>query len=121
MSDGSRVVDDGLRIRALEALGPLGDELAREALTAGSVSVERDVLAWEGSHGTVRAHRVTVTVETELHRRVTASYAAVDGLNAAVSAAVSERPAEALADLVVAAGMPPSRGGGGPYREPRGS
>ncbi len=113
-----RVVDEPLRLRALEVLGPLGETLAREALEAGSVTVEHDVLAWEGSHGTTHAHRVVVVLPTELHARLEVSHAAKDGLAAALAAAVAERAGQAVADVRLEAGdfEAPEMS---PYRNPR--
>jgi hypothetical protein len=108
-----------LRRRALDVLGPLGDELARSALESGSVYVEHDVLGWQGSHGEVHAHRVVVTLGAELHARVVASHAARDGLAAALAAAMAERPGHSVADVALEIGVaraPMS----GPYRDPRG-
>jgi hypothetical protein len=115
---GERFADEPLRLRALEVLGPLGDALAREALETGSVVVEHDVLAWEGSHGTTHAHRIAVVVEGELEARLIASHAAKDGLGAALAAAMSERAGHAVADVRVEAGAleAPALG---PYRDPR--
>jgi hypothetical protein len=96
--------DEALRTRALEALGPLGDELAREVLERGALSVEPDVLAWEGTRGTMHGHRVVVTVDAELHARATASHATRDGLSAALAAAMAERGGQAVADVVLEVG-----------------
>ena len=111
----ARVEDDHLRIAALEALGPLGEPLAREALEAGAVSVEHDVLAWEGTQGTMHGHRIVVTLEAQVHARVVASYAAVDGLQAALAAAMAERGGHAVADVRIEAG-PPRAPSSSPYR-----
>ena len=111
----SRASDEPLRIRALEVLGPLGDALARTALESGSVAVEHDVLAWQGSHGTTHAHRVVVVVEPELHARVVTSHAARDALSAALAAAMAERDGQSVADVRVEAGLP-ERPSLGPYR-----
>ena len=113
-----RVVDELLRLRGLEMLGPIGDELARAALGTGAVAVEHDVLAWEGSHGTIRAHRVVVMTPAELHARVVASHATMDSLSAALSAAMAERAGQAVADIRLEIGIP---GGpvAGPYRGSR--
>ncbi len=103
-----RVVDELLRIRALEMLGPLGDPLARDALESGIVSVEHDVRAWEGSHGRVHAHRVVVVVGEDLQPRLVAkepsSHAARDALSAALSAAMAERAGNAVDDVAVEIG-----------------
>src|SRR4030095_7134389 len=96
---GPRVADDPLRVRALEVLGPLGDELARVALETGSVAIEHDVLAWEGSHGAGHAHRVGLADSDELHGQLASSHAARDGLEAALAAAMAERAGHAVADV----------------------
>jgi hypothetical protein len=116
-----RAVDEALRRRALELLGALGDALAREALASGSVEVAHDVLAWQGSRGPVRAHRVIVSLEPALHAALVASHAARDGLVAALSAAMAERPEQAVADVRFELGSAPSApSASGPYRDPRG-
>src|SRR5690606_31111922 len=56
------VTDDRLRREALEELGPHGPSLAQDALESGALFVERDVLAWEGSLGTIHAHRVVLAL-----------------------------------------------------------
>jgi len=103
-----RTVDELLRIRALEMLGPLGDPLARAALEAGVASVEHDVRSWEGSHGTVHAHRVVVVVGEDLHARLVtkeaSSHAARDALSAALSAAMAERAGNAVDDVALEIG-----------------
>lgn len=118
----ARVPDEALRIRALEALGPLGDALARIALEEGSILVEHDVLAWEGSHGTVHAHRVIVVLSADVHDRFAASdvssHAAKDALSAALAAAMAERGAHAVADVVIEGGVV-DHATSGPYRDPR--
>jgi hypothetical protein len=103
-----RTVDELLRIRALEMLGPLGDPLARSALESGVVAVEHDVRAWEGSHGTVHAHRVVMVLAEDLHARFVgkepSSHAARDALSAALSAAMAERAGNAVDDVALEAG-----------------
>lgn len=113
----SRVADEPLRVRALEVLGPLGDELARVALGAGEILVEHDMRGWEGTSGTMRGHRVVVLLEHELLLRVESSHAARDGLLAALSAAMAERPGQSVADLRLEEGAGPRSQG--PYRDPR--
>ena len=116
-----RVADEALRIRALDVLGPLGDALAREALETGGVAIEHDVLSWEGTHGTMRAHLVVVTTSAELRARIVAHHAAMDGLAAALSAAMAERSGHAVADVRVEVEIgSPERPNAGPYRVPRG-
>lgn len=113
-----RFADEPLRVRALEVLGPLGDPLAREALEAGEVLVERDVLAWEGSHGSMHAHRVIVSVPGELATRLASSHAARDGLSAALAAAMADRAEQSVADVRIEVGERDARALG-PYRDPR--
>lgn len=117
-STRTRAPDEMLRIHALEALGPLGDALARSALESGSILVEHDVLAWEGSHGTVHAHRVVVVLPDDVHARLLASHAAKDALSAALAAAMAERAGHAVADVVIEAGVV-QHSMSGPYRDPR--
>ena len=112
-----RAFDDPLRLRALEVLGPHGDALGQTALETGTVSVDHDVRAWEGSHGTVRAHRVVLAVPAELHARLMESYAARDGIAAALAAAMAERAGHTVADVSVEIGVPDARGSS-PYRDP---
>ena len=115
---GERIADELLRLRAIEALGPLGDELAREALERGAVAVEHDVLAWEGSHGTRHGHRVYVTLASELHERVVASHMAMDALSAALATAMAERPGQSMSDVHLEPGLADPLTGG-PYRSAR--
>ncbi len=88
-----------LRQTALVALGPLGDSLAREVLERGVLSIEHDVKVWEGTQGPVHGHRVIVVVEAELGARLAGAHATIDGLNAALASAMSERRGHAVADL----------------------
>jgi hypothetical protein len=114
----ARAEDEALRVRALEQLGPLGDDLARAALEAGAVLVERDVLSWEGSHGTMHGHRVIVALPAELRAQVDARHAAKDSLAAALAAAMAERGSHSVADVRLEVGdgaTAPSD----PYRDPR--
>lgn len=99
------VDDELLRVRALDALGPLGEPLAREALEAGGVAVEADVVVWEGTQGTMHGHRIVVTLDAALHGRVIASFAAVDALSAALAAAMAERGGHTVADVRMAVGV----------------
>lgn len=111
------IAGDALRRRALEVLGPLGDVLAREALEHGTIELERGVARWEGSHGTVEAHRVVLLLSPDLHARVTASPAAGDALAAALAGAIAqEEPDATLYDLRVRPGAKPPAPGAGPYR-----
>ncbi len=107
--------DELLRRAALDALGPLGHELAREALEDGTLEVARDVAHWESSRGTVHGDRVVVRTPADVAQRLMDTPAAQDELAHAISAALAasgERPLYALAFDV---GERPR--GGGPYRE----
>ena len=101
---GGAAPDEHLRVRALDALGPLGEPLAREALESGIVAVELDLRVWEGTQGTMHGHRIVLSVDAELHARLMASHAAVDGLSAALATAMSERSGHAVADVRIAVG-----------------
>ena len=118
-ASGERVADEPLRLRALEVLGPLGDVLAREALESGSVTVEHDVLAWEGSHGSMHAHRVVVLLPEELTAQLASNHAAKDALAAVLAAAMAERAGHSVADVRFEPGELAVRALG-PYRDPRG-
>lgn len=109
------VPDEHLRVRALEALGPLGEPLAREALERGEVAVEHDVLDWEGTQGTMHGHRIIVRLDADAHARVVRSHAAMDGLSAALAAAMAERGGHAVADVRIEVGVP-SAPPSSPYR-----
>jgi len=111
----SRAEDEALRTHALEALGPLGDALAREALERGMVSVEADVVTWEGTQGTMLGHRLVVTLEADLHARATASHATRDAVTAALSAAMAERPGHAVSDVRLEVGV--AARASSPYRD----
>ena len=117
------IADETLRLRALDALGPLGDALAREALEAGTVRVEHAVAIWEASHGTVQAHRVVLEVPAELHARAAASPAAEDALSAAFAAALADADVSgktSLYDFRLCEGAGERRAPtGSPYRTPR--
>jgi hypothetical protein len=104
-----------LRPRALEALGPLGDVLAREVIEAADIAVVPGVASWEGSHGRVRADRVVLTVPPELFEAVGRKPSTKHALEAAFAAAVAEEPHTSLYELVVERGAS-QRGKAGPYR-----
>jgi hypothetical protein len=106
--------DVGLRLLALERLGPLGHPFAREALECGTVEVVLDVLDWEGTFGTIHGHRVIVRVDESLFARVSAVPAAVDALTSAVAAAVAQTAGHALAELKIQPRTEPRSGT--PYR-----
>jgi hypothetical protein len=97
----TRSEDEGLRRLAIERLGPHAPELAREALERGTIEVEHDVLAWEGSMGTIRAHRASLWLEHELCASVRATPSVVDALTAAVASAVANVVGHSLAELEI--------------------
>jgi hypothetical protein len=101
--------DEGLRLLALERLGPLAPSLAREALEAGVTDVEPDVLAWHGSLGMVHGHLVVLWLDPETCTRVLEVPSVVDALTAAVASAVARVSGHALAELKIlarATGLP---------------
>lgn len=116
MNDVPELVDDVLRRRALVVLGVFGDAVARELLSSGIVAVEHDVLAWEGSHGVVHAHRVVVRAPEECVARAHDRPATLDALSAALSTAIAERGREALAEVRLEASSDAPRGARQPYR-----
>ena len=95
--------DEGLRLLALERLGPLSPPLAREALEVWTVDVEPDVLAWQGSLGMVHGHLVVLWLDPELRDRVCEVPSAVDALTAAIASAVARVSGQALAELKILA------------------
>ena len=102
--------DEGLRLLALERLGPLAPPLAREALEGGATEVEPDVLAWSGSLGMVHGHLVVLWVDPDTCARVLELPSVVDALTAAVASAVATASGHALAELKILArttGLPP--------------
>lgn len=114
-----RAEDDTLRCKALDALGPLGDALARAALESGAVLVElHDVRSWEGSNGTVHGHRVIVALSAELRARVDVDHTAKDALASALAAAMAERGGHSVADVCLEVGVPAAQASS-PYRNPR--
>jgi hypothetical protein len=106
-------MDEQLKHRALEVLGPLGDELAREALALSDVEVTPGVHSWEGSHGRVRADRVLLVMPQETYDRL--KPAIRHALEVAFAVAVAQEPLTSLYELVIEAGVPQGSGGG-PYR-----
>jgi hypothetical protein len=109
--------DDALRILALDALGPLGEALAHEALEQATVTVEPDVTVWEGSRGTMHGDRIVVGLATPLLERVVASHAARDGITAALAAALAARDAaRSVYDVRFEPG-PPAAAPSSPYRD----
>lgn len=111
-----RSEDDGLRGQALEALGPLGDPLAREVLERGSAAVEGEAVIWEGTQGTMQGHRIVVILDADLLARANASHAARDALTAALSAAMAERAGHAVSDVRLELGVGTPRASS-PYRD----
>lgn len=107
--------DAALRRLALEALGPFGDALAREALEHGGLWAEREG-GWEGTSGHVAGIRAVLVVDAETHARIAAHPAAVDAVVAAVAAAIAHDPGCVLVDLALTAGAVRRGPAGSPYR-----
>jgi len=95
--------DEGLRLLALDRLGALAPELARLALEAGVVEVEPNVLAWDGSLGTVHGHLVVLWLDRDLWTRVREVPSVADALTAALAGAVAQASGNALAELKILA------------------
>jgi hypothetical protein len=97
----SQWTSESLRRAALDALGPHGDELARDALVHGAIDVTPGVARWEASSGHIEGHRVTLELDTERLARVRREPAVYDAVCAALAAAVAMRPGESLFELAV--------------------
>jgi hypothetical protein len=95
--------DEGLRFLAITKLAELGPGLAREALEAGEVEVQENVLAWSGSYGMVHGHLVVLWLDADTCQRVNESPSVIDALTHAFAAAVSQVSGNALAELKVLA------------------
>jgi hypothetical protein len=90
---------------ARRALGPLGDDVAREALEHGALFVDHAVATWESTSGTMRGHRVILELAEDLLARVQGSEPALDALHAAIAAAVAAwGKHDALAELALRPG-----------------
>ena len=108
-------MDEQLKLRALAVLGPLGDELAREALALSDVEVTPGVHSWDGSHGRVRADRVQLVMPHDHFECVKARPAVRHALEVAFAVAVAQEPLTSLYELLIEEGIPQGAGGG-PYR-----
>jgi hypothetical protein len=92
---------ESLRRAALDALGPHGGELARDALVHGAIDLTPGVARWEASPGPVAGHRVTLALDPVRLGRIRREPAVYDALCAAVAAAVAMRPGESLFELAL--------------------
>lgn len=108
------MTDEALRRRALDRLGPLGDDAARDALEQGALTISPDETSWEGSLGTVHGHRVVLRAPSSVVGRI--GEASRDALVAAIAAALSEQRGHALSDLVLEDGGASAPRSGTPYR-----
>lgn len=108
--------DASLRVRALDALGPAGPPLAREALELGALELEPHALAWESSHGHVTGLRAVLRLPADLRARVAAAPAAEDALVAALAVAVAAVPGRSLAELALEALETTGAAARSPYR-----
>ena len=88
-----------LRRAALEALGPVGDAVARDAVTRGEIEIAPGVARWEASAGRVEGHRITLCVDDVCLDRIRHQPAVYDAICAAFAAAVATRPGESLFEL----------------------
>jgi hypothetical protein len=92
---------ESLRRAALDALGPHGGEVARDALAHGAIDVTPGVARWEASTGRVEGHRVTLELDAARLARMRREPAVYDAVCAALAAAVATRPGESLFELAV--------------------
>jgi hypothetical protein len=95
----SGAAGESLRRAALDALGPHGSDLARDALVHGTLDVTTGVTRWEASKGRVEGHRVALGLDAGRLARLREAPAAYDAICAAVAAAVALRPGESLFEL----------------------
>jgi hypothetical protein len=94
---------DSLRRAAIEALGPFGDARAVRLLELARIALEADAAEWEGSDGTVHAHRIRLGVDGAGLAHIRLVPAIADAVTAALSAALP--PGHALLDLSVRWGV----------------
>lgn len=106
--------DEALRRAALDALGALGDAIAREALERGVIEVVADRTTWEGTAGTMHGDGVVLRLPETLRRRVLETPSVVDALEKAVGAALGARPLRSLFELTIEIGD--ERSASTPYR-----
>jgi hypothetical protein len=90
---------ESLRRAALAALGPLADDLARDALVRAEIDIAPGVVHWEASAGRVEGHRVTLRLDGDGLERIRRQPAVYDAVCAAFAAAVATRPGESLFEL----------------------
>jgi hypothetical protein len=102
----TRWTSESLRRAALDALGPLGSELAREALVHGAIDVRPSVTQWEASAGRVDGHRVTIGLDDTRLAQVRRDHSAYDALCAAIASAIATQPGESLFELTVEPAVP---------------
>lgn len=88
-----------VRDSALETLGPHGDPRARELLQRALLSVERDVVHWEGTAGQVRAHRVLLGTDPRSLALIERVPSIRDAVCAALATAIAQRPGEVLHEV----------------------
>jgi hypothetical protein len=90
-----------LRRAALDALGSLADERAREALAHGALEVTPRVASWQGSAGPFSGHRVVLVLDAARLQAVLDAPAVEDAIRSALAAAVATRPGESLFELAL--------------------
>jgi hypothetical protein len=88
-----------LRRAAIEVLGAHADERAHDALAHATLTISHGAARWEGSHGPVEGHHVTVGLDAARLGTLRATPALVDALLAAVAAAMATHLGEALLDV----------------------
>jgi hypothetical protein len=95
----SQWTSESLRRAALAALGPVADEVARDALGRGEIEIAPGVARWEASAGRVEGHRVTLRLDADRLQRIHQQPAIYDAICAAFAAAVATYPGESLFEL----------------------
>lgn len=92
---------DGVAVHlaTLEGLEPSADLRLRALLARARVDLAHTVRQWEGSDGTHKSHRVTLTLDAESLARVYLDPFLRDGVERAMSRAMSRWPRDFIDDI----------------------
>ena len=90
---------EAVRVAALTGLEHGDDPRLRPLLTLARVGLTRAVRRWEGSDGTVSAHRVTLALDAETLARVHRDPFLRDGAERAVARALARWPRDVVDDV----------------------
>lgn len=93
---------ESVRLAALVALDPGDDPRLRELLSRARLDLDRAVRRWEGSDGTVSAHKVTLALDAATLARVHNDPFLRDGAERAVARAMARWPRDVVDDVAFA-------------------